>query len=172
MNKLTLTFRLFFGSQNSDNNNNNKDSKKGDKTQGINDLKGPVGGGHRAEVGREEGASSLGARRGRNLGGLGDEGLVDVGDDTSSGDGGLDQGVELLVTADGELKVARGDTLDLEVLGGVSGELQHLSGEVLEDGGAVDGSGGTNTASVEGPLLEDTVHTANGELHKEEGLWG
>lgn len=38
---------------------------------------------------------------------------------TTEGDGGTDQGVELLVTADGELQVARRDTLDLEILGGV-----------------------------------------------------
>ena len=47
------------------------------------------------------------------LGGLVDERLVDVGDHTTTGDGGLDQGVELLVTADGELEVAGGDALDL-----------------------------------------------------------
>ena len=97
---------------------------------------------------------------------------MDVGDDTSSSNGGLDQGVKLLVSADGELQMARGDALHLEILGGIACKLKHLGGQVLEDGGAVDGSGGTNTASVEGPLLEDTVHTANGELHKEEGLWG
>ena len=42
--------------------------------------------------------------------------------DTTEGDGGADQGVELLVTADGELQVAGRDTLDLEVLGGVLGD--------------------------------------------------
>jgi hypothetical protein len=47
------------------------------------------------------------------LGGLVDEGLVDVGDHTTAGDGRLDEGVELLVTTDGELKVAGGDALDL-----------------------------------------------------------
>ena len=57
--------------------------------------------------------------------------LVDVGDDTTTGDRGLDERVELLVTTDGELQVARGDTLDLEVLGGVSRELKNLGGEVL-----------------------------------------
>ena len=51
------------------------------------------------------------------LGGLVDEGLVDVGDDTTARDGGLDEGVELLVTTDGELKVAGGDALDLRCLG-------------------------------------------------------
>jgi hypothetical protein len=49
------------------------------------------------------------------LGGLVDEGLVDVGDHTTAGDGRLDQGVELLVTADGELEVAGRDALDLWV---------------------------------------------------------
>ena len=51
------------------------------------------------------------------LGGLVDEGLVDVGDHTTAGDGRLDEGVELLVTTDGELKVAGGDALDLRCLG-------------------------------------------------------
>ena len=38
----------------------------------------------------------------------------DVGDDATARDGCLDQGVQLLVTADGELQVARGDALDLK----------------------------------------------------------
>ncbi len=45
---------------------------------------------------------------------------------TAASNGGLDEGVKLLVTADGELKVARGDTLGLEVLGGVAGKLENL----------------------------------------------
>ena len=35
---------------------------------------------------------------------LADQRLVDVGDDTTAGNGGLDQGVQLLVTSDGQLK--------------------------------------------------------------------
>ena len=42
---------------------------------------------------------------------------MDVGDHTTAGDGRLDQGVELLVTADGELEVAGRDALDLWVFG-------------------------------------------------------
>jgi hypothetical protein len=38
---------------------------------------------------------------------------------TSEGDGRADQGVELLITTDGELQVAGCDALDLEILGGV-----------------------------------------------------
>ena len=56
---------------------------------------------------------------------------MDVRDDTSPGDRRLDQRVELLVSTDGELKVARGDALDLQVFRGVSGELEDLGGEVL-----------------------------------------
>ena len=61
---------------------------------------------------------------------LSDERLVDVGDDTSSGDGGLDEGVQLLVTSDGQLQVAGGDTLHLQVLGSVSGQLENLKNKL------------------------------------------
>ena len=98
------------------------------------------------------------------LGGLVDEGLVDVGDDTTTGDGGLDKGVELLVTTDGELEMAGRDTLDLEVLAGVAGELEDLGGQVLKDGGSVDGGGGTDTLGLLDGGLEETVDTTDGEL--------
>ena len=39
---------------------------------------------------------------------------MDVGDDTTARDGRLDEGVELLVTADGELQVTRRDALHLK----------------------------------------------------------
>jgi hypothetical protein len=38
---------------------------------------------------------------------------------TPEGNGCANQCVELFVTADGELKVARGDTLDLEIFRGI-----------------------------------------------------
>lgn len=44
---------------------------------------------------------------------------VDVWQHTTVSDRGADQGVEFFITADSELEVARGDTLDLEILGGV-----------------------------------------------------
>ena len=52
----------------------------------------------------------------RQLGVLGrlDERLVDVRDDTSARDGGLDQRVQLLITADRELQVAGRDALHLQ----------------------------------------------------------
>ena len=60
---------------------------------------------------------------------LADEGLVDVRDDAAAGDGGLDEGVQLLVTSDGQLQVAGGDSLHLQVLRSVSGQLQNLVGD-------------------------------------------
>lgn len=43
-------------------------------------------------------------------------------------------------------------------------KLQNLGGQVLENGGAVHGSGGTDSAIVGGPLLQETVDTTDGEL--------
>ena len=40
----------------------------------------------------------------------------------------------------------------------------YLSGEVLEDGSAVDGGGGADTAVRGGPVLQVTVDPAHGEL--------
>ena len=64
---------------------------------------------------------------------------MDVRDDTTASNGGLDQGIQLFVTADSQLQVARSDSLHLEVLACVASELEHLSGEVLKDSSRVDG---------------------------------
>ena len=40
-------------------------------------------------------------------------------EDTTKGDRGADERVKFFVSADGELQVAWGDTLDFEILGGV-----------------------------------------------------
>ena len=67
---------------------------------------------------------------------------MDVGDDPSPGDGGLDEGVQLLVPPDGQLQVPRGGPLDVQVLGGVTGQLHHLDIAVRDwDFGAKDRSG-------------------------------
>lgn len=80
---------------------------------------------------------------------------MDVGEDTSGSDGGgVHQSVELLVVADGELDVTGDDSGLLVVLGGVSGELENLSGEVFEDGGEVHGGTSTDALSVAASLHE------------------
>lgn len=62
-----------------------------------------------------------------------------MGQYTAEGDGGADQGVQLFITADSELQVTRGDTLDFEILCSVTGKFEDFSCEVFEDGSDVDG---------------------------------
>jgi len=89
---------------------------------------------------------------------------VDVGKDTSEGDGCADEGIEFFVSTDGELKVARGDTLDFEILCGISCKLEDFSGEIFENGGNVDCSLGTNAHLILGVVLQETLDTTAGEL--------
>lgn len=48
---------------------------------------------------------------------------MDVRDDTSAGDGGLDERVQFFVATDGQVKMAGSDALHLQILGGVAGQL-------------------------------------------------
>ena len=89
---------------------------------------------------------------------------VDVRQDTSERDGRTDQGVKFLITTDGELQMARGDALHLEVLGGVAGKLEDFGGEVFEDGRHVYGGLGADTHLVLGLRLEETLDTAAWKL--------
>ena len=73
--------------------------------------------------------------------------LVDVGNDTSAGNSGLDEKIELFVSPDSELQMSGSDSSDFEVLGSVSGQLEHLSGQVLENGCSVDCGGGADSVS-------------------------
>ena len=88
---------------------------------------------------------------------------MNVGEDTTLGDGDVTQKlVQLLIVPDGELKVTGDDTGLLVVTGSVTGQLENLSSEVLEDGSEVDGGTGTDTLSVVA-LAEKTVDTTDGE---------
>ena len=90
--------------------------------------------------------------------------LVNVGEDTTLGDGDVSEKlVQLLVVPDGELEMTGNDTGLLVVAGSVTGQLENLSSEVLEDGSEVDGGTGTDTLSVVA-LAEKTVDTSHGEL--------
>merc|ERR1712241_1318740 len=95
---------------------------------------------------------------------LADERLVDVGDDSTTSDGGLDQSVQLLVSPDGELGMSGGDPLHLQILTGVAGQLEDLGREVLQDSRAVHSRGGPDPARAEAPALEMTVDPSNGKL--------
>ena len=95
---------------------------------------------------------------------LGQEDSLDVGEDSTLGDGDSGQElVQLLVIPDGKLEVTGDDPGLLVVTGSVTGQLEDLSCEVLHDGGQIDGGTSTNTGGVVS-LAEETVNTSNGEL--------
>ena len=51
---------------------------------------------------------------------------MDVRNDTTTGDGGLDKGIELFITSDGKKQMSWGDSLDLQILTGVTSKLKYL----------------------------------------------
>jgi len=66
---------------------------------------------------------------------------VDVWKDTTLGDGDVTKElVQLLIVADGELKVTRDDTGLLVVTSGVASQLEDFGSQVLKNGSEVDGS--------------------------------
>jgi hypothetical protein len=83
---------------------------------------------------------------------------------TTTSNGSLDEGIELLVSSNSELQVTGGDTLDLKILGSVTGQLENFGSQVLHNGSGVDGSGGSDTSVGVGTLLKETVNTTDGEL--------
>ena len=95
---------------------------------------------------------------------LGEEDSLDVGEDTTLGNGDSGQKlVQLLVVADGELKMPGDDPGLLVVTGSVASELKNLSSEVLHDGGEVHGGTSTDTLSIV-TLAEEPVDPTDGEL--------
>ena len=105
-----------------------------------------------------------GHRQGARDGCLVDKRLVDVGDDTTTGNGGTDEGIKLLVSTDGKQQVTRGDTLHLKILASITSKLQDLGGQVLHDGRSVHGGGSTNTLLRVDASLQETVNTTDREL--------
>ena len=98
------------------------------------------------------------------LGGLAEKDGVDVGENTTLGNGyGTEKLVELLVVADSKLNVTGDDAALLVVTGSVTGKLEDLGGEVLKDGSKVHRGTGTDTGGVLASLQVAT-DTSNGEL--------
>ena len=93
---------------------------------------------------------------------------MDVGKDTALSDGNVAQKlVQLLIVADGELKVARNDTGLLVVTSGIASQFKNFGGEILKDSSEVYGSTSTDTLGIVA-LAEQAVHTTDGE--RETGL--
>ena len=93
-----------------------------------------------------------------------DKGLVDVRNDTSTGNCCLDKRIQFFVTTNSKLQMAGCDTLDLEILAGVSSQLQDFGSQVLKNGRSVDSSCGSHSMSMVNGVLQETVDTTNGEL--------
>jgi len=90
---------------------------------------------------------------------------VDVGEDTTLGDGDARQEfAELLVVADSQLNVAGDDTGLLVVAGSVSCQLKDLSGQVLQHSGQV--HWGTGTDSLCRGEEEEVVSDPAGVVEK------
>merc|ERR1719310_566113 len=98
------------------------------------------------------------------LGLLGEEDSLDVGEDSTLGNGNSsEQFVQLLVITDGELKVTGDDPGLLVVTGSVTSQLEDLSSQVLHDGGHVDGGSSSHPLGVVA-FAEETVDTSHREL--------
>ena len=63
-----------------------------------------------------------------------------MGQDTSEGDSGTDQGIQLFIAADGKLQMAGSDTLDFEIFSSVACEFKNFCCQVFEDSSDIDGS--------------------------------
>lgn len=88
---------------------------------------------------------------------------MNVGQNTTLGNSDVAQKlVQLLIVADGQLQVTGDDTSLLVVTSSVASQLQNFGGQVLEDGGQVNGGTSTNTLGVVA-LAQKTVDTADGE---------
>lgn len=90
---------------------------------------------------------------------------MDVWDDTTASDSGLDESVELLISSDSKLEMSWSNSLHLKILGSVTSELKNLSGQVLEDSGRVHSRSSTDSAAGIHSSLEDSVDSSNGELN-------
>ena len=94
---------------------------------------------------------------------------MDAGEDTTLRDGDSSEDLlELLIVSDGELDVSGVDAGLLVVSGGVARELADFGGEILKDGGQVDGSAGSDSVSPVA-IAEHSVDSADRELKTSSG---
>jgi hypothetical protein len=98
------------------------------------------------------------------LGLLGKENSLDVRKNTTLGNGdSTEKLVQLFVVSYSQLQVTRDDSALLVVAGSVTGQLEDLSAQILENCSHVDWSTSTNTFSIVA-FAKMTMDTTNGEL--------
>ena len=94
---------------------------------------------------------------------------MDVGENTTLSDSDTtEKFVQFFVVPDGELEMPWDDSGFFVVPGSVTGELEHLSGEVFKNGGEVDRSASSDSFSVVA-FAEESVETTNWELEASSG---
>ena len=98
------------------------------------------------------------------LGLLGQKNGLDVGQDSTLGDGDTGQKfVQLFVVSDSQLQVTRYNPGLLVVSGGVTCQFENLSGQVLQNSGQVNWGAGSNSLCVVS-FPQETVDTSDWEL--------
>jgi len=98
-----------------------------------------------------------------------DERFVNVRNDTTASDGGLDERIEFLISANGELKMSWGDTLYPVVLRCITSQLEHFSSQILQDGGAIYSRSRPHTSVIGSALLQEAMDSSYGELQTSSG---
>ena len=94
---------------------------------------------------------------------------MDVWKDTTSGDGSVShESGEFLVVSDSKLDVSWDDSASSVVSGGVTCELEDLSGEVFKDGGKIDWGSSSNSLGVSS-LSEVSGDSSDWELESSSG---
>ena len=74
---------------------------------------------------------------------------MDIWEDSTGSDGGVShESGKLFVVSDGELDVSWDNSASFVVSGGVTGELEDLSGEVFEDSSEIDWGSSSNSLGV------------------------
>lgn len=89
---------------------------------------------------------------------------MDVGNDTTTGNGRLDQGIKFFVTTNGQLQVSWRNTLDFEVLAGIAGQLQDFGRKIFQYSRRVDGRRGTDTMSMMNRVFQKAMDTTDRKL--------
>ena len=89
---------------------------------------------------------------------------MDVGDHTTTSNGGLDQGVEFFIPTDCQLQVAGGDALNLQVFACIASELENLGREVLKDRSGVNSGSCSDTAVRANSALQESMNSSDREL--------
>lgn len=95
---------------------------------------------------------------------LGKQRLVNVRNNSTTSNSSLDKRVQFFISSNGQLQVSWSNSLDLEILGSVSSELQYFSSKILQDSSSVDSSSGSYSLVLGHSSLDESMNSSNWEL--------